>query len=64
MKNKITPQSVEKEIRKAIIAAYRNPDPEARKNFKALFGDRLPTNKEFIEKVYKKAEKNIKKSRS
>lgn len=47
-KNGVTAEEVRKEIEKAVMEGYNNPDLEKRAEFRKRFGDGIPTPEEFI----------------
>lgn len=47
-KNGVSAEEVRKEMEKAIMEGYNNPDPEKRVEFRKRFGDGIPTLEEFI----------------
>lgn len=49
----ISTTEVRREMEMAIEDAHSNTDPGARINFKRLFGNKIPTPEEFIEKISK-----------
>lgn len=52
LKEKKSIEQVKAEMEDAIDYAYRNPDPQAHKNFVKMFGEKRPTVEEFLDAIY------------